>query len=490
MEKIVYFCIRFEKIHYLKKMKRITLEHMKRVIHGLMFSAILVISLVACRLNPPPDPDYVGELNSLLPLLQSSTAEFNGSEVGRYQLIWMQQLAGYRNDDLEIDTYKMNPRHTQDAWNNFYVSKNMLMPRIISMFFSADKIEAKAFLGIARVLAGLNIGFMTDTFGDIPREKAVGYSQGFSSIEYDAQIKVYEFVIDQLSKAVLDLNAAASAPDSLKPKGSDKMYNGNLNSWVKAANVLKARYLLRLAHKYNDYIMVKNHLALATLMTGNQDDLKYSYSESGRNPYYRSVTLDQNARVGKFLADRMNAVNDPRLPVFLKRSTLDLTYFGSAPGQASVHASYIGAPMSSMYSPTYLVTFVEQKFIEAEVHLRTGQQGLADVAFQQAVKASLQKHGVSNATWESQHASITNVTLEQIINAKYIALFLNPEVWTDYRRTGFPAIAPYVAPSGTGSNPAPAIPRRFLYPHTEISNNANNVPQNVTVFTRMWWDLL
>lgn len=454
-----------------------------------MLSAFVVITAVSCRLNPPPEPDYVGELNSLLPLLQSSTAEFSGSEIGRYPLIWMQQLAGFRNEELEIDTYRMNPRHTQDVWTNFYVTRNLIMPRIISLFFSSEQIEARAFLGITRVLAGLNVGLMTDTYGDIPREKAVSYVQGFSSVEYDTQSKVYEFIIDQLSKAVIDLTAAQFDPDSLKPKNSDRMYEGNLNNWIKAANVLKARYLLRLAHRNNDYNGVSNHLASAILMTGNQDDLQYIYRGNERNPYYRSVTLGQNARVGKFLADRMNEVNDPRLPVFLKRSTLDLTYFGSAPGQANVHASYIGSALSSIYSPTFLVTYVEQKFIEAEVYHRTGHQGLADIAFEQAVKASLQKHGVSNAVWESRHASITNVTLEQIINAKYIALFLNPEVWSDYRRTGYPALTPYVAPTDKGSKNLPAIPRRFLYPQSEISNNANNVPQNVTIFTRMWWDV-
>ncbi len=461
---------------------------MKNILQRLVLAAVVIIFTSSCRLNPPPEPDYVGELNSLLPLLQSSTAEFNGSELGRFQLIWMQQLAGFRSDDLEIDTYRMNSRHGQDAWTNFYISRNIIMPRIISLFFSSEKIDAKAFLGITRVLAGLNIGLMTDTYGDIPRDKAVSYVQGFSVVEYDTQSKVYEFIIDQLTKAVTDLTAAQFEPDSLKPKDSDKMYGGNLTNWIKAANVVRARYLLRLAHKFGDYVMVKNHLSAATLMTGNQDDLQYVYSGNERNPYYRSVTLGQNARVGKFLADRMHEVNDPRLPVFLRRSTLDLTYFGSAPGQANVHASYIGAPLSSMYSPTYLVTYVEQKFIEAEVHHRTGQQGLADLAFEQAVKASLQKHGVSNTAWESQHASVTNVTLEQIINAKYVALFLNPEVWSDYRRTGYPALTPYVAPSPKTGTSNPAIPRRFLYPQSEISNNANNVPKDVTIYTRMWWD--
>ncbi|HSV75935.1 MAG TPA: SusD/RagB family nutrient-binding outer membrane lipoprotein, partial [Bacteroidales bacterium] len=62
-----------------------------------------------------------------------------------------------------------------------------------------------------------------------------------------------------------------------------------------------------------------------------------------------------------------------------------------------------------------------------------------------------------------------------------VALFLQPEVWSDFRRTGFPQLTPF--------NPAEnTIPRRMLYPQNELNNNPDKVPQNITIFSRVWWD--
>ena len=71
--------------------------------------------------------------------------------------------------------------------------------------------------------------------------------------------------------------------------------------------------------------------------------------------------------------------------------------------------------------------------------------------------------------------------LDQIMMQKYIAMFLHPEAWSDFRRSNVPALTPV-----TGS----AIPRRFMYPLSENSFNAPNVPAGANLFTpRLWWDL-
>jgi len=64
---------------------------------------------------------------------------------------------------------------------------------------------------------------------------------------------------------------------------------------------------------------------------------------------------------------------------------------------------------------------------------------------------------------------------------KSIANFLNEENFTDWRRTGFPLLTKV---QGGLSD----IPRRLLYPESEILTNPQ--PQQTAVLTdRVWWDV-
>ena len=63
-----------------------------------------------------------------------------------------------------------------------------------------------------------------------------------------------------------------------------------------------------------------------------------------------------------------------------------------------------------------------------------------------------------------------------IMEEKYVALYAQGmvEIWTDYRRTGYPALTPN--PDGVnGVNPSGVIPRRWIYPNDEKFSNTANV---------------
>jgi hypothetical protein len=86
----------------------------------------------------------------------------------------------------------------------------------------------------------------------------------------------------------------------------------------------------------------------------------------------------------------------------------------------------------------------------------------------------------------------SSTTLELIMNEKYVAMYTHVESWTDWRRTGFPALS---APSGANLS---EVPRRMPYPEGEYLYNANNVPMpigatpaekfGVDETYRLWWD--
>jgi len=68
------------------------------------------------------------------------------------------------------------------------------------------------------------------------------------------------------------------------------------------------------------------------------------------------------------------------------------------------------------------------------------------------------------------------------------------EAWSDFRRTGYPAVPKSKDPSITASTPYPV---RLLYPQSEYNNNPNSVAKamdnNGGAFTsvfgpRIFWD--
>jgi hypothetical protein len=171
----------------------------------------------------------------------------------------------------------------------------------------------------------------------------------------------------------------------------------------------------------------------------------------------------------------MNATNDPRRAAYCE---------ADKDGKFNATCA-MGAFYSSINSAVPMLTFTEMKFIEAEAQMRLGKVAEAHAAFVAAVKASLARTGVSDAdatTFMAQAGvdpGATALTLENIMTQKYVAMYTQCESWSDWRRTGFPALAPV-----EGNE----VPRRFPYPQSERLYNGTNMPGGLTIFNRVWWD--
>jgi len=66
---------------------------------------------------------------------------------------------------------------------------------------------------------------------------------------------------------------------------------------------------------------------------------------------------------------------------------------------------------------------------------------------------------------------------------KYLALFLNIEAWSDYKRTCLPSLAPAAPLGSTEPGPGP-IAGRVPYGITEINANPNTPPVSPTAQNR------
>jgi hypothetical protein len=136
-----------------------------------------------------------------------------------------------------------------------------------------------------------------------------------------------------------------------------------------------------------------------------------------------------------------------------------------------------------------MLTFAEYNFIRAEAALRFTSPGIAQTFFQAGIRASMESAGVATADISAYlvaNGSLTGTTaqqLEQIINEKYIANYgVVLEPWTDFRRTGYPAL----------TLPANAVisffPRSLFYPQSEIDLNPENATQKAGMNVKVFWD--
>lgn len=234
------------------------------------------------------------------------------------------------------------------------------------------------------------------------------------------------------------------------------------------------------------------------MFTSTDDAAKLVYLESppvNANPVYNSIVagLREEFKVGEVLVDMLATNGDPRLAVVAQPNE-DGIYRGKPAGILDVPSDDWGygnvSPIGTLYidptAPAYFLSYSELQFLMAEAAQRGLISGSAATYFANGISASLVENGLSPDAYTLAYDG----TLEQIATQKWIALFgQGIEAWTEWRRTGFPALSPAINPIGITE-----IPSRYQYPSNEQSLNAANYTaaaaaiggDNLT--TKLWWN--
>lgn len=461
---------------------------MKKNIKSIILSVLSIGLLASCQteldeFNNNPNYPITTTPSLLLSAMEVSTFSTHTGGIIRNSEIFAQQLAGTDIGQMgPISQYIVAENDVTNEWNTIY-GTTLMSGHLLTRDFAT---QYPYYNGIGQVLTALNLGYATDMWGDVPYDEAFNAEGGNKTPKYNTQQEIYQRLQSILDEAIVNLKKPESS-NLTTPAADDYIFQGNTQKWVKIAYVLKARYALRLtqvdtgaAQKALDYIK-------ASGITSNDDDANTFFpgTANGLNQWYAfNVSRENYLKTGKYFVDYLNNNNDPRLPfsIALNKSKPPIvpTYIGNAPeDQTTTSTSYIGSAYAGPTSAVGMVTYAEAKFIEAEAKLRLGQD--AQPAFQEGVAASVLKITGTAATPAFLTTTTKTVTLANIIQQKYIALFLTMEPFNDYRRTGFPALVP-----NQGSN-TKTIPVRLPTPDEERQYNSNaTVVSNVT--TNVWWD--
>ncbi|MBB3701059.1 SusD/RagB family nutrient-binding outer membrane lipoprotein [Flammeovirga yaeyamensis] len=419
--------------------------------------------------------------------------------------VWSQQWSKIQYTDEEL--YIPRQSAIGSVWDNIYsavlsnakVMRNLALAQTTPDFPEGDKQLA----GVATVLEVYGFALLTDVYGDVPFSQALlGGTDGVFTPSYDKQVDIYNDMLMKLDEAIAYLNG----PGLITPS-SDLLYGGDVTKWIKFANSLKVRILMRASDKSSEITNFNAQLQAAAngAFTSIDDEAKLAYLESApnANPIFESVVQGNRTeyRMGEAFVELLKSLNDDRLTTMAELNDAG-EYMGKPPvaentvlyNKATV--SGLGEKYLEATASGYFISFAETQFLLAEAAERgfiTGGTTVAEEYYNAGVAASFTENEVSLALpaymAQSTVAYGAGNKIEKIHTQKYIALFSQGiEAWTEQRRTGIPALSPAVNGAVT------EIPSRYFYPATEQSLNGTSYQAAVSqqgddeLTTKIWWN--
>lgn len=454
---------------------------------------LLALATTGCKkyldINQNPNsPTSVQEKLSLAPIEVSIANAINaGNEntASTYSNHFMQMVC-YNQVALNFGTYYFVNTNINTSWASVYTTclENLSILRNKSIANGNSNYTA-----ISEVLTANVLAFATDMWGDIPWSKALGGATQ-PTPTYDTQSSIYDSVQSLLDKAIVDIDKKAG----LKVGSDDYYYGGDMTKWRKLAYSLKARYYMHLTKAPGHTAAAQAQLALTALqngMTGTADEWKFVYpgGSTSQNIWYQNMLSGTTLVASSAIVDTLKTRNDPRLPFLITKAKNTGLYNGRAIGNNVVGKlddySLLGPAYCSVNSAEYIMPYTEVQFIQAEANLILTGVAAAQPFYTAGITTHMTKLGVASGditTYLAARGTLPATNpLELIMQEKKIADFLSPENFVDWRRTGFPKLT--IVPNAQVS----AIPRRLIYPQSEI--NANPQPQqSAALIDRVWWD--
>lgn len=351
---------------------------------------------------------------------------------------------------------------------------------------------------------------LTDIFGDVPYSEALKGAQGEVTPAYDDQAAIYTGTGGILDNLEAGITALGNYQGSI-PLMGDILFDGDLSGWVRFANSLRIKALMRIADQVEVGTDLQALFDDGNYLSTNAQNATFDFTDGQPNNFRMA-----NLRAGDFnlfimsetIQEILTELNDPRQAVWFRP-------IGNDPTQTQ-YAGLLNGPDASQTSITVAdysltgTTFRENtaaldaNFLTAwETHFL-----LAEAAERNLISAdakALYDLGVAQA-FEYWQTSLPNDYLntgaaaygnngadkiEQIITQKWLANIVNGyEGWIDYRRTGYPALKTISASLNND-----LIPVRMPYPTEEAALNVSNysaaaaATDNNSINSRVWWDV-
>lgn len=514
-------------------------------LHKFFIAALLVGSITSCKkfLDVNQNPNNATAATPELILRQAivSTAS-NVVTFNNYgaRLIGYYANAGGVSGWGDIISYNYTTGSFAALFESVYKINNDL--QLVVNYSKQDQLHNQ-FIGAAKVLQAYNFQNLVDVYGDVPYFDALKGSQALQP-KYDKAEAIYKDLAEQIDAALALFNAEPSG--STQFASSDPLFNGDITRWIKFANTIKLRLILRGGSKVaftNTSFDPKGFLSEDAVVNpgyvkqdGKQNPFwnAYAYSASGT-----AVTTQVVPTPFVLSFYNNNKINDPDRVALVYKSGLStptnqlgyqgddakksLTPSGWFIGNSATDYSKIGL-IKGPDAPQPIMLAAESFFLQAQGNLRglAGVPGTAEENYKAGILASFKYLNKDNSgsvpasrNYTTQFndyytlnagnrlvdfsaATSDAQKLEAIVTQAYIAynMLFGHQAWFEYLRTGYPAIT---GPNTTANRSntfvsivseataADKLPTRILYPASEFKYNANNIPEVDKYTTKLFY---
>ena len=500
-------------------------KHLLPMKKYLLFLSLLGASaaLSACEkfldVNSNPNNPVVSTPNFLLPNIISNGIQTQMFTALRTPYITQYVVSRTANSGGNDQYYFTNAQST-NTFNYSYFQSGGNIPQLIRVAQAEGSVY---YVGAGKVMQALILAHVTDMLGDVPYTEAYQGGANYTP-KYDSQESVYAIVNQLCDEGIVELSKPASANfrafyATSPSESGDILYKGDPAKWVRLANTLKARQAQHLTKKAS-YDPAAVLALCAQGFTSTADDAQINFQPvvpplvnttsifGTTRSNFGGATFSSN--VVKYLnGTTFPGVPDPRFGILVPATST-----GADPGAGTAAGTNVtpGTTFTDFYGSWYArdlgyfeaITYHELKFIQAEAAFRAGNRTLALASLREGIRAHMAKVGqggsnalppvtfpvISGAQISAYLASAAvpqteaALTLRAIMEQKYLAMFLNPESWSDLRRLDFdPAIyVNFTYPTRTvnpvlagQTDPKRRYPRRLLPGATEVLYNPNAV---------------
>ncbi|MFV0507351.1 MAG: SusD/RagB family nutrient-binding outer membrane lipoprotein [Bacteroidales bacterium] len=501
---------------------------MKKYIY-ILFVA-LVFSLGSCNLDVNQDPNNLSELPSadvLIPATEVTIAtQMMGWECGFAGGYWSQYLAQKHT----ASQFKYLENYSEDDFNNTWQEFTAGALNDLNEVKALSEQNAnEADYLLAEVLQIYVWQMMTDTWGDIPYSEALQGGTGLIMPKFDAGKDIYT---DLLTRVNTVLAKDYSNISGTINKTNDFIFGGDVDSWVRFANALKLKLMLRLSETsgYNnsevlDFVKSADFTTAGAVLPGSifadEEGKRHPMAEfeSGGAGYFST-----NVIASKTLLSYLESNSDPRLSSIYTeakgggyRGGLQGDYASKEDADSNGTQDKDENYSSMLFDYNMdipLLSLWEQEFYIAEVYARGGDNSKAKEHYDNAVKASLRAHGISEnsiieagayAEWKGEdvESSIKQIALQKwVAYAKY----QHWEAFLERNRTKYPSVdtrdvaadrnrtymnfpvGKFIISVAGRTKLNGKLPASPTYPDNVLKRNNNAPPQKANVGVKVWWN--
>lgn len=252
--------------------------------------ALLALNFISCDnyldINEDPNNPNISQVHPglMLPGAMTNAYRVQSRPMNQLGNIWMQNWGADVNNvtQANADEYRLQLSNDfySGIWDGLYTS--MANFALITKYNSVNYDNHKA---VAMIMKAYYMQYIVDLYGDAP------YSQAFQLADdttpaYDDDKQIYRTLLSEIDTAV-QMFYDADAND-IELSNTDVMFQGNVNKWIRFANTLKLRLLLRQSSLTDGETVAYLNTQFAAL-----DGAIFNIEDAAINPGYTNATAIQ-----------------------------------------------------------------------------------------------------------------------------------------------------------------------------------------------------